>query len=61
MSPPRKLDATLRPRLSPLGRQHPSGDLHDYGRALLEAYSRTAADALAVLDDRSTGRGHTDR
>lgn len=36
-------------------------DLHSYGRALLEAYSRTAADALAVLDDRSTGRGHTDR
>ena len=44
------------------GRQHPGGDLHSYGRALLEAYSRTAAaDALAVLDDRSTGRGPTDR
>lgn len=36
-------------------------DLHSYGRALLEAYSRTAADALAVLDDRSAGRGHADR
>lgn len=35
-------------------------DLHDYGRALLEAYSRTADAALAVLDDRSTGRGPTD-
>ena len=36
-------------------------DLHSYGRALLESYSRTAAAALAVLDDRSTGRGRTDR
>lgn len=36
-------------------------DLHSYGRALLEAYSRTASDALAVLDGRSTGRGPTDR
>lgn len=36
-------------------------DLHAYGRALLEAYSRTADAALAVLDGRSTGRGHTAR
>jgi len=36
-------------------------DLHGYGRALLAAYSRTADAALAVLDDRSTSRGPTDR
>lgn len=38
-----------------------AADLHGYGRALLEAYSRTADAALAVLDDRLESRGCTSR
>jgi len=43
------------------GRQRPGGDLGQHDGAFAGEDAGTADAALAVLDDRSTGRGHADR